>query len=266
VGLPDVGLHAVALLRPAAGCGGGSEERDRVEAYIGQANAVQRAHARDVRRANEVYRELAEGKLSSRADVESVAAAERSIRRARDELARLRPPPSARGLHRALLGAYAASETMAADTTRLARYVPDMQRTLRPLEGVGRRLERRLRDAEAAEGQARALSRYAAGLDGLLARMRRLQAPQILFQVHQSQLLRLRAARDVARRLQGALERQDAVRTAELVLEFRRVGASRGGARLRRQAVELYGERLREVAKAGAAVQRERARLDRALT
>lgn len=246
------------------GCGG-EGPRERVEAYIARVHALQRDGARDVRRANEVFRRLAAGDLEAADDIAEVEAAERSIHRARARLAGVRPPAEARRLHRSLLAAYDADAEVAADTTRLARYVPAMTKALAPMEGVGRRLERRLQRAGDPEAQARALARYASGLDGLLARLRRLEAPAVLFAVHQGQVLRLRSARDVARRLQGALTARDAERTARLVRAFRRIGASRSGSRLRRRSLQIYAERLKAVDVAAAAVQRERARLDRAL-
>lgn len=255
----------LAVLAALAGGCGGESERDRVTAYIEEARAVQREHQRDVTRANAVYRELASEGAATADDVEAVATAERRMRAARADLARVRPPARAVPLHRSLLRAYDASADVARDTTRFAEYVPAMTRALRPLEGVGRRLERRLRGAEDAEGQGRALERYAAGLDGLLVRVARLEAPPVLFAVHQAQLLRLRSARDVARRLRRALEAQDAPRTARLVREFRRIGAGRSSARLRKRSIEVYTARLRDVDRAAADVQRERARLDRTL-
>src|SRR5258705_12276219 len=110
---------AVALLALAlvlGGCGGQSR-RDRVEKYLTEANAVQDRAAPELAAANKAYVGFSQHKLAAGEAPSKLAAAERSIRATRAELAGISPPADARILHRRILRAYDLDAGLAAEPT-----------------------------------------------------------------------------------------------------------------------------------------------------
>lgn len=253
---------AVALL---PGCG--DDERDSVERYIERANAVQARFAPEFRGANEAYARFAAGKLdTARADAE-LSAAERALRDARAELARLTPPPSARELHERLLRLFEMNAEFAAETTALSRYLPAARRVLGRVSASGRRLSDRIRDADTPARQGEALAGYARAIDRRYEALYALQPPPILQDTHRDQLLRLTASSRLARQLRTATEARDSRRVARLVLKFREVSRRTGqGGRLRRRAVREYNERYGDLAEEAEAMRREQQRLQQRLS
>lgn len=249
----------------AAGCGG-TDPRERVDAYIRQANAVQERGKARFDAANRSYAAFAKGELTGEDAVPELEAAERAIIATRDGLAALRPPEDARTLHEKLLAAFDANAELAAESTVLARYLPAAADAVRPIARLNRRLRARLEGAQEPEVQGRALERYASGVDGVLGRMRGLLPAPVVRAAHQAQLARLQAVSRLARRLRRAVEARDRARTARLLLRFRRLNREdRAGSRLNAASIRAYNERYRALLRAQAAVQQERARLERVL-
>lgn len=244
-----------------AGCGG--EERDPVDAYVDRVNAAQATLSGEKRRADEALKRFAEGELEGRdAEIELVAA-EGTIAELRRRVAAVPAPPRAATLRDRILRVFDLNQDLAAETRRLARYVPRAQRRLARLDGIRERLRRGLR-RESPGAQEEALRRYAADIDALVAGLGRLSAPPpVLAATVNAQVGRLLRARDLARGLQGAIARQDAKDVARRVKAFREVGEEAPDDGLVRKAVKAYQERLAEVGRAAADVQRERSRLVR---
>ena len=253
-------VACAAIAAVAAGCGG-DDEREGVERYIEQANAIQREAQPSVAAANQAYAQFSKSELSAlRADIDLTDAAA-SIRATRDRLARLAPPPQARALHERLLGVYELNADFADESTRLARYLPAARRALRPLDGIGSRLRARLRAARTPADQAEALDRYARGAYGQYSALRRLDPPPVLLGSHRSQLKRLFDSTRLAEALRDATRARDSKRVARLLLAFRRVNAQARSSRLTKDAVGAYNERYRSIDVAVAAMQREQTRL-----
>jgi hypothetical protein len=255
---------ASALALAPAGCGGGNDDRGRVNDYLRQANTIQERVAPEFKRANTAYLRFSQGKLAAADAPADLARAERAIRVTREQLAALTVPTPARALSLRLLSLYDADTALAHESTLLARYVPAAAAASAPLTGASRALARSLKGATPA-AQAGALDRYAAAVGRTADRFRRLRPPPILNSDYGAQLRRLETAGALARRLASAVRRRDSAGVARLLLRFRRLGSTKSSGRVGPGAVVAYKRRYAAVRKALAAVQRERARLDRVL-
>ena len=255
-------LAAAALILPACSSGK-DDERDDVNRYLRDANAVQREAAPRFRRANEAYLDFSRGDLAPREARKQLTAAERSIRDTRDELAQLDPPAPARELHGLLLALFDADADFARESTMLARYIPASSSALKPLSRLGRALRRGLGgEAQSPARQARALTAYAAGVGRVVDRLRPLKPPPVLFERHNREIRRLDEVRSLARRLSGALRAADSRAVARLLLRFRRASASAPDADAADAAgLRAYNRRYLDVRRAQQAVARERAKV-----
>jgi hypothetical protein len=254
---------AVVAIPLLAGCG--NEERDSVERYIERANAIQERYAPEFREANDAYARFAKGEITAiRAEVE-LGAAERALRDAEAQLARVDAPPRADRLHEQLLHVVEMNADFAAENTALARYLPGARQVLQHVAGTGAALSSRLRAAETPERQSAALARYGREIDRQHEALSALRPPPILRATHRDQLRRLTSSRRLARRLRTAAEARDSRRVAELVLEFRKVSRRNGRTGLTRRAVRAYNKRYAAIGEATAAMRREQQQLEQQL-
>jgi hypothetical protein len=254
----------VATAAAITACGGGDDSpRNRVEAYIKHANAIQRDFAPEFRRANQAYVAFSRSQGTGDRAITELARARTDVRRARAEVARLRPPEQARTLHARLLRVLDMNVYFADETARLASYQRDSQAASAPVAAVDRRLRRELRGARTPGTQVGALDRFVAGLDRALARLRALDVPAVLAPQHDAHVARLSSTRTLAAKLRRALRAQQAGRVARLVRAFRNAGGTDSTtAALTQRALADYDRRTRRLAEANADVQREQARLD----
>ena len=261
-------LGVLALGSGAAGCGGDERDavRERTQRYIESEQAVMRRAQPDFESANEAYIAYAKGELGPENAAERVNQAERAIRDARDGVLVLDPPAEARPLHENLLRYLDMNVELAAETTRLVRYVPAAGGALVPLDRATRRLEARLADADGSEDQALVLERFEAAIGSIAADLQALRPPAVLKPVHVEQVRRLESTRRLAGRLRRALRAQDAERVSVLLKRFRSAASEPSGRRqLANQAVVKYNRRLKQLSAAYADVRREQTELARAL-
>lgn len=259
-----VALSLMAL--GVAACGGGPDARERVEAYLLDANRVQAGWADSFKKANDAYIAFSRSELDGSRAVAALDAAERDIRAAREALGRLRPPSDARPLHDKLLRLFEMNIDFADQTALLAGYVPASERTLAPLDRTNERLQRDLDGADDADEQARALERFSGRLRRIVARLERLEVPKVLRVSHEDQVRALSRTRSYASRLRQALIDQDAERVAELLELFREQpsGAEASRRKLARRAIARYNRRYQALNDAYIEVRREEGRLDKA--
>ena len=259
-------LAASAVLLAACGGADRDEQRADVNRYIEQENAVLRSAQADFRALNEAYRKFSKGQLEPHKAIEDLAAAERTIRGARADVAKLQPPADARALHDKVLHYLDVNVFLADETAKLAGYMPASAAALEPLAQVNKSLQSGLADADTATAQAEALERFAGALERMLGKLRKLVVPQVLRSAHTDQVERLTTTRKLALELREALLDQDAEAVARLLKRFRRnnAGGGRRG-RLAGAALDHYTRRIRELDEAYAAVSREQQRLDEAL-
>jgi hypothetical protein len=253
----------IALL--VAGCGGKSE-RDQVRAYVDQANAIERQSAPALQKANVAYAAFSRGQLKGADAAAAFATSEATLRSIRGRVAALDPPAKARTLHATLLRSLDANLELAGESTALARYTPAARAVATKLTSAASRLRAKLRTAKTPAAQAAALKTYAASLGAAGARLRALTPPPILASSQKAQLARLDDVRALAGKLRTAIAARDSVKVAKLLIRFRRAGS--GGpsaASLSRKALQAYDKRYADVARAGQAVRREEAALERSL-
>lgn len=260
----SLALLALVSTGVVGGCGGESD-RDRVEGYLDDANAIQKRSAPAFRRANKIYARFSTGDLPRTRAPEELARAEGSIRSARARLAKLDPPKETAELHRRLLRVYDLNARLARETTQLARYLPAAAAALQPLSRVNRRLRERLGSSAGPEAQGQALGQYAETLKGVAARLKRLRPPPVLAASDRARIERLTLTRKLAAGLQSAIEGRDPRRVAQLLLRFRRVNAEQPTRTFATQSLRAYNRRYREVFRAAGAVQQERRRIERSL-
>jgi hypothetical protein len=258
---------AVSLVVAFAGCGGDkSSPRDRINAYIRDANGLQRKAKPSLDRANETYAAYARGELATAASLRRLEGAQEAFVSVRDRLADITPPEEARRLHSRLLRAYDMSVDFARQTALMGSYSVAADKAIEPLSPAGRSLDRGLarRDARA---QARALRRFAAKLTVAIRKLDALEAPLVLSVGHEDQLRRLRATRKLAVGLRRGLIARDSRRVARLLARFRRADRTRRPRRrLARTAIREYNRRHELLVDGFADVRREQIRLARAVS
>jgi len=258
--LAAVGVAALVF----AGCGG-SSDRDEVSRFVKDANRVQERSAPSFQRANRAYVSFSKGNLGPQNAQVQLAAAERAMRRTRDDLAALQAPPPAKELQRRLVALYDADAAFAHESTLLAKFVPASTTALKPLAATGRRLQRDLRAAKAPKAQIAALRRYRTGIGRVLTQLRPLHPPPLLLERHHAEVRRLTRVRLLAGRLVDALQAHDSQRVASLLLRFRKLNTQNSNGGLPADAITAYNRRYAGVRDALAAVERERTRLERTL-
>jgi hypothetical protein len=253
---------ALALVPGLAGCGGKSD-RDRVAAYLRQANDVQRRAAPRFERANQAYLDFSKGKLGPADARSALASAERSIRDTREDLAAVKPPAPARRLHKLLLAVLDADADFARESTLLAGYVPRSTAAVKPLPRLTKALRLGLR-RKTPEAQARALGAYAGGIDDVVGHLTPLHPPPVLFDRHGDEIRRLRSVASLSRRLRAALRERDSKGVAALLRRFRTVNAGDGGgSAFTGAAVDAYNKRYRQLAEKQQVLATERRRVER---
>jgi hypothetical protein len=249
-----------------AGCGGANPgDRAAVDAYVRDANAVQRRLEPEYKRANDAYAAFSRGKAPAARSAADLVRAREAIETGRDRLARLRPPAVARTLHDRLLRLMDLNAALAAETADLATYQQGAPRALRPLRRVDRRLRAALGASTLSTEQAAALAGFVRGLGRVITRLDRLAPPPIVRPGHESQLRRLRTTRSLAERLRVALLAQDSPAVTRLLARFRSAGGTPSSSAAGASVIRQYNRRFRRINTAFQAVSREEIRLNRSL-
>ncbi|MGE4427130.1 MAG: hypothetical protein AB7G37_11820 [Solirubrobacteraceae bacterium] len=208
------------------GCGSDplEAERDEVIDYINAVNAVHVDAAPTLEAARETYGRFAEQKLTGVTAQHRVEAIERRLQGIRGQVAMVPAPPQASRLRARTLEVYDANAAIAQQTVLMARYAVEEKRALATLPALGGRLERRLRTRrDDPEGQASALTAYAAGLHRVVGRVRRLRPPLLLRPARDAQADRLTRSRSIALRLRAAILVRDPETVVELLDRFESV-------------------------------------------
>ena len=260
-------LAPLVALVAAPGCGGSGKktDRDRVNAYVDHVNSLQQSATPQFDRANKAYLAFSKGKLATRPAMRELAAAEKSMRTMRDQIASTAAPAPATELKRRLVAMFDADAAMAHEATLLATYVPAAQDAAKPLPGLAKKLTRGLRKAKTAQAQERALSAYASGIGRVLAHLEPLHPPPLLLERNHGQIEHLQAVQKLATRLVGALRAQNSSLVAKLLLRFKTLAASGGAPAVSADALRAYNRRYLAVQRTLQNVEREQRRLERTL-
>lgn len=240
-------------------------ERAQVRRYLDAVNAIERAAAPEVERANNAYRSYARGQLPAHVAVVRLRGVDIRLRAVRERLAGLTPPERARSLHRRIGALYSGMSDFTQQTAVLAGYQAGAETVLEVVPRHNRSLRSGLARARAPEGQAAALRRFAGRIASVVRDLRNLDVPRVLAVSHEDQVRRLAATASIARRLRRALLAGDSPRVARLLERFSGDPGGRPRRRLARKAVTGYNERARALSRSYQSVLREFNLLDRVL-
>ncbi len=261
-----VGATAAGWAILLAGCGGGTSERDRVEAYFKSLDRVQENRASEIQAANNAYRQFSAGKLKGAEAEQKLRQAELVINDIRGQIAALHPPARARRLQADVLRAFDLNVLMAGETRELAHFLPRAQTTIARLPKAKNQLRKDLKKAKGLKGQSRALKTYGTRVFAIHQSLAALRAPAALEPVKKTQLRVLIHTRTLSNRLVKAIAKQDKPAIERLLDEF-----SRGGdphpeqAAWATGALKAYKDRVAAIDRAAADVRLERAKIIRVL-
>jgi hypothetical protein len=249
-----------------AGCGSETDHRrEAVDAYVAKVNDVQRDALVPWQRAQRGYVAVGSGKVTD-AQLRDLAAAPKTIRRLRARIAAVSAPKDATRLRARLLRLLDLDARFATEVAAFARYVRDVSAPEQQVAASTAQLRRALQRTKESAAEQRALARYAARLDGIVRRMRRLAPPRSLAPWHAEQVDRMTALRAAARDLARGLSTRNVALTQQGLQELATAAGSSPVTEAERDAILAYNARLRQIRKASAAVATEQNRLTKELT
>ena len=267
-GLGAVVAAVVALLVIAAAgvfdSDNQSERRTAVARYIETVNTAQRSVAIELDRVNTVYLTLRRDPSTFGKRVPDLERGERALRSLSTRLRRVEPPVDARPLHRKVLRLTSLEVAFAHDLVVLGRFLPIFSAEQRQLATSVRRLGRELSASDGPEAQQRAFATYAHTLDRVARRLSGAAVPAALEPMRATVVERLRALETITHRIGRALDTQQTAGVATLVQGLVRM-AGMGVTKAERDAISVFNAKLARIVENRAAVQKERARLDRSL-
>ena len=165
-----------------------------------------------------------------------------------------------------LLAFFRAQEAVANELVGVAKYLPTLRDAEAPLAAAGRRLRTALADADSIEAQGAAVQRYAAELRAVAAALSKVEAPPLLEPSHRAYVSQLRAYASSSEALQRGIRNNDQDAVNDAVRRMRQAASSPPGTfRAQRAAIIAYNKRVKEIQTLGAALEKERQRLEREL-
>ena len=243
----------------------GNSRRDAVAAYIAQANQMQQGLATRIGTINTAYAQLRLDPKAAARQAPKLAESERAIASSRARLAAVSPPADAQVLHDRLLRLLTLEQNLAADVTDLARHLDVVTTGMRSLALATAQLSKDLQAGATPAEQAAAFDRYSARLDAESTRLAKLPAPVLLAAARRDDVKRLAEVSATGDELGRAITSGDAAAVNRLLdrleRQVRTAAAVPGG----RLFVTTYNSRVRAVAAARLAVEKEFQRLDREL-
>jgi hypothetical protein len=264
--VPRVAVVAGIALLSVLGAGCGNGKRDAVNAYLKQVAAVQSELAPRLKAANLAYRRF--GKASKSAEERrALERAGTTVRELHRRLAAIDPPEAAERIHRLMLQLADREVALSREAVALTRYLPQFQAVVLDAARAGSRLQRVLRSKSAAEA-APAFGRYASTLELDLRRLGASKPPPVMAPSHRSELNALNRTAYLSRRLRIALGRRDNAAARRFVDRLAGVSsypARRRAAAAETAAIRAYNDRVVDLTRLAARIQRERIRLDRNL-
>ena len=204
------------------------------------------------------------GPARARREEQALAGSEATLRRLRVRLAEIEPPAAARTVRRQLLRLVDLEVTTAHELRGSTLYLSAARRALAPLPRADASFRRRFAAARGPAAQAAALDAYAAEVARSIRAFRQVRPSQLLRPSFDAQLRAVVRVHGLAVRLAAALRRNDRAAVSRLVPQFSAGSAGDDGAAQAR-AIRRYNARVRAIARATAAIDPERARLQRAL-
>lgn len=242
-----------------------AERRAAVRSYIARVNMTQQELAVELVSVNEAYGTLKLQPATLPAQIERLDEAEATLAALTARVRALRPPADAATLHRELVALLGLQVEFAAEVTALARYLLVEVSVQRKLAVHTRRLSAALTESETAAGQGAALDRYARALSSVVTALEGATAPPVVEPSRIRELARAKRLVALSGKLGASLTGGEAQQVDRLFRSFAQATADTGTTRAERGAVIAFNRRSRVIADKRAAVNRERARLDRAV-
>jgi hypothetical protein len=267
----------------AAACGGqGSPGRSALARYVGGVDRVElalRAPLGAVSSAGDQFAvEERSGKVSldnpvDHAREKGLLADAVKIQALRAQLSKIKAPPSARHLRALLLGLIDGQQQLTRELAKMVVFMPRFSAALTTLQPAMRRLEpilaRRSASGSVAvaavyASKAAALSRFAASLEQILARLRGLTPPAVSKPGYLTELGALQGMSTNAGRLARALRSGQTENLQPVLLAFDRAAASNQSTAAQKAqiaAVRAYDAQVAGLARISGSIEVERARL-----
>jgi hypothetical protein len=259
VAVAAVALAAVALVSTVRA---GDDEGSETAQYIDRVNRALVTTGPLLVEVNRSYRRFREDPAS--VDVAELEGAEQSLREVRGRVAAVPAPAIAADLRRAVLRALDGQSDFAGEVALLAAYLPAAAEAEADLGEATRRLRRDVNAARTAPAQSAAFDRYAVRAAAIADRLRAVDPPNSFTASRDAESDRVEELGNSAASVAAGLRAGQATRINRSLDRF---GAAATGTRVaeeRRQAVLLYGRRLRELARLQLLVDRELQELEAA--
>jgi hypothetical protein len=259
VAVVAVALVAVALVSTVRA---DDDEPSETAQYIAAVNRALVTTGPLLVEVNRSYRRFREDPAS--VDVTELEDAQRSLREVRGRVAAVPAPAIAADLRRAVLRALDAQIDFAGEVALLAAYLPVAAAVEGELGEATNRLRRGVNAATTVPAQSAAFEAYAARARTLADRLRAVEPPSSFAGARDAEADRVEELGS------SAASVADGLRTGQVTRVNRsldRFGAAATGTRVaeeRREAVLLYGRRLRELARLQLLADRERQELEAA--
>lgn len=261
--LPRLVASALVLALLVAGCG--NDERDSVESYIEQVNAIQA----DLREPLSLVAQVNVEFSTKGVDLEGLrprlARSEGTMRKLHARLAKLTPPKVAQGLQKAFLALVEAEADLAAEVSAMAAFLPELRAALEPVRPASKRLRTTLSAAKTPTAQAGELDRYGSGLAVVVTRLEALDPPPALAPSRATQLQTLRRVEMTAATLAKALRANDQAALPALIAAFAnagRIGESVSAQKAQIAAIKAYNTRVAQIRDLADRVTNERIKVE----
>ena len=243
----------------------GKTERDKVAQYIKDVDNVEIRSSKPVRAIETAYRNFSAKGVSESANLRALRQAQQSMRVLRRKLAAVDAPPEAAKLRTMLLRLLDLDIAFAGDVADLARFRPALSRAQAPVASATARLRAAISKSKTTAAQRQAFDDYATSIRATAERVARVPAPELFAPVSRAETARLRRLAALAAQVSDALAKRDSQRATQLFGQFSSVASSTDVIRAQRESALAYNRKLTQIAKLAAAIDGERARLDRTL-
>ena len=259
VALVAVALVAVALVSTVRA---GDEESSETAQYITEVNKALVTTGPLLVEVNRSYRRFREDPAS--VDIAELEGAGRSLREVRGRVAAVPTPAIAADLRRAVLRALDGQIDFAGEVALLAAYLPAVAEVSADLGEATSRLRRDVNAARTVPAQSAAFDAYAVRAGTLADRLRAVEPPSSFAGARDAEAGRVEELGSSAASVADGLEAGQATRVNRSLDRFAAAATGSRVAEERREAVLLYGRRLRQLARLQTLADRERQELEAA--
>lgn len=257
----------VLLVLLAAGCGGDDHSNaDSVAKYIEDVNTIQHGLSLPLGQVAVGYRQLSTGSNLVKMQPKLEKSVQ-TIRKLERRVNALQPPPEALRLDGYIRKLVHGESQLAGELALLAAYVRDATPVQTRASAAGTSLRDALRTERTRAAQAAALEQYAAPLAAAAKELEQLQAPPVVAPSQATQVSTYRAIAKRARALAAAL--REGKSGAQEVHDLQVAVASSSSTaaqRARIDAIKAFNRRTANLRLLAAKAQRERNRLEHALS